>query len=117
MVRMDVTGKPRLLDQVRQAIRLRHYSPRTEEAYVGWVRRFILFHGKRHPNGMGEAEIGAFLSDLATRGRVAASTQNQALAAILFLYQQVLGRELDWLSGVIHAKRPERLPVVLSREE
>jgi integron integrase len=90
---------------------------RTEEAYVAWIRRFILFNGKRHPDGMGEPEIAAFLSNLATRGQVSASTQNQALAAILFLYKQVLARELDWLGGVVHAKRPERLPVVLSRDE
>ena len=88
-----------------------------EEAYVGWVRRFVLFHPKRHPDQMGEVEITAFLSHLATEGHVAASTQNQALAALLFLYQQVLGRQVEWLAGVVHAKRPERLPLVLSREE
>ena len=84
---------------------------------MGWIRRFILFNGKRHPDEMGESEITAFLSHLATHGQVSASTQNQALAAILFLYRQVLGRELDWLAGIVHAKRPERLPVVLSRDE
>jgi integron integrase len=92
-------------------------SPRTEDAYVAWIRRFILYHGKRHPNEMGEPEISSFLSHLATDQHVAASTQNQALAAILFLYQHVLERELDWLAGVVHAKRPDRLPVVLSRDE
>jgi integron integrase len=112
-----VAPAPRLLDRVRATAKTLHYSPRTEEAYVGWIRRFILFHDRRHPDGMGEAEITAFLSNLATVGQVAASTQNQALAAILFLYQRVLGRELDWMASVIHAKRPERLPIVLSREE
>jgi len=107
----------RLLDRVRVAVKARHYSPRTEDAYVGWIRRFILFHDKRHPEEMGEPEITAFLSDLATEGRVAASTQNQALAALLFLYQRVLGRNLEWLADVVHAKRPDRLPVVLSRDE
>jgi integron integrase len=86
-------------------------------AYVGWIRRFILFHGKRHPEEMGEVEMTAFLSHLATDGHLAASTQNQALAALLFLYQQVLRRDVDWLTGMVHAKRPERLPVVLSRDE
>jgi integron integrase len=108
---------PRLLDRVREALRARHYSPRTEKAYVAWIRRFILFHGKRHPDTMGEAEIGAFLSSLATHAKVSASTQNQALAALLFLYQQVLGRELEWLGNLVHAKRPAHVPVVLGCEE
>ena len=90
---------PRLLDQVRAAMRTRHLSPRTEEAYVGWIRRFIFFHGKRHPSLLGEPEITHFLSHLATHEHVSASTQNQALAALLFLYQRVLDRELDWLAG------------------
>jgi integron integrase len=98
-------------------MRTRHMSPRTEEAYVGWMRRFIVFHGKRHPNEMGESEVSGFLSYLATHQHVSASTQNQALAALLFLYEHVLKRELDWLTGVVHAKRPDRLPVVLSRDE
>ena len=85
--------KPRLLDQVRAAIRMRHYSHRTEEAYVGWIKRFILFHGKRHPAAMGKAEIEQFLTALAVKRRVAASTQNQALAGILFLYKEVLGAD------------------------
>jgi hypothetical protein len=85
----------RLLDRLRVALRTLHYSARTEKAYVGWVRRFILFHGKRHPETMRELEIGAFLSSLATETKVAASTQNQALAALLFLYQEVLGHELQ----------------------
>ena len=109
--------KPRLMDRLREAIRVRHYSLRTEEAYRQWVRRFILFHGKRHPESMGEPEVSAFLSHLAVDRNVAASTQNQALSAILFLYTHVFGRDLDWLEGVIRAKQPRRLPVVLSREE
>ena len=110
-------GKPRLLDRVREAIRVRHYSLRTEEVYLQWVRRYILFHGKRHPDDMGEAEVAAFLSYLAMERNVAAATQNQALSAILFLYTNVLGRDLDWLKDVARAKRPRRLPVVLSRDE
>ena len=82
---MNAVGKPRLLDQVRASIRLRHYSPRTEEAYVGWIRRFIIFRGKRHPAEMGEAEANAFLTDLAVARKVSASTQTQALCALLFL--------------------------------
>jgi len=108
---------PRLLDQVRERLRARHYSARTEKAYIGWIRRFILFHGKRHPETMAEAEIGAYLSSLASEAKVSASTQNQALAALLFLYQQVLGRELQWLGNLVHAKRPVHVPVVLGREE
>jgi integron integrase len=107
----------KLLDRVRAAVRMRHYSIRTEEAYAGWIRRFVLFHGKRHPDEMGEAEINAFISDLATRGRVASSTQTQALSALLFLYRQVLGRPVESLGDVVRARRPERLPVVLTREE
>lgn len=108
---------PRLLDRVREAIRIRHYSVRTEEAYLHWVRRYILFHGKRHPREMGKPEVEAFLTDLAVRCKVAASTQNQALNAIVFLYRHVLERDLDWLDGVQRARRPARLPVVLTREE
>ena len=108
---------PRLLDRVRHAIQVRHYSRRTEEAYLGWITRFILFHRKRHPAEMGEAEVTAFLTSLATERHVSASTQNQALSAILFLYQQVLERELDWLADVVRARRPQRLPVVLTRSE
>lgn len=108
---------PRLLDRVREAIRLRHYSRKTEKAYTGWIRRFILFHGKRHPSLMGEAEVTAFLSNLAADRGVSASTQNQALSAILFLYEHVLGMELEWLEGVVRAKVPPRLPVVLTRAE
>jgi integron integrase len=108
---------PRLLEQVRTRIRVKHYSLRTEEQYVGWIRRFILFHGKRHPAQMGAAEVEEFLSHLAVAGRGGASTQNQAKAALLFLYRQVLGQELPWLDGVTTAKTPARLPVVLTREE
>ena len=108
---------PRLLDRLRIALRTRHYSVRTEKAYVAWVRRFILFHGKRHPDVLAEPEIAAFLSSLADPGGVSASSQNQALAAILFLYGRFSGRELAWLGDLVHAKRPQRLPVVLTRDE
>lgn len=108
---------PRLLDRVRTALRVRHMSRRTETSYVAWIRRFILFHGKRHPDEMGPAEITAFLSDLATRRGVSASTQNQALAALLFLYRIVLDRDVPWLDDLVRAKRPTHLPTVLSREE
>jgi integron integrase len=108
---------PRLLDRVRAVLRSRHYSRRTEESYVAWIRRFIHFHGRQHPANLGEPEITGFLSALATDRHVSASTQNQALAALLFLYKQVLERQIDWLEGMVHAKRPERLPVVLTRGE
>jgi integron integrase len=107
----------RLLESVRRAARSRHYSPRTEHAYTEWVRRFVLFHGNRSPAEMGEPEVSRFLSCLATDGRVSASTQNQALSALLFLYQEVLRRDLDWLKDVVRAKRPVRLPVVLTPDE
>jgi integron integrase len=110
-------AKPKLLDQVRDAIRTRHYSYRTEEAYVHWIRRYILFHGKRHPAEMGAAEVSAFLSSLATASHVSASTQNQALAALLFLYREVLAQDFGWLNDVVRAKRTTRLPVVLTPEE
>lgn len=113
-----VTGRsPRLLDQVRGHLRLRHYSLRTEQAYVGWIRRFILANDKRHPRDMGQAEVEAFLTRLATMHHVSAGTQNQALAALLFLYREVLRVELAWMEGLIRAKRPRRIPVVLSQEE
>jgi integron integrase len=108
---------PRLLDRIRHAARLRHMSRRTEDAYVAWARRFILYHGKRHPQEMGKLEVVAFLSDLAVRGSVTASTQGQALAALLFLYRVVLGLELGGFDHLVRARRPQRLPVVLSREE
>ena len=110
-------NKPKLLDQVRDVIRRKHFSIRTEQAYVDWIRRFILFHDKRHPREMAEAEVTEFLTYLAREGRVAASTQNQALSALLFLYKQVLKQEIGWLEGVERAKTPARLPVVLTRDE
>jgi integrase len=108
---------PRLLDRVRATARIRHYSPRTEDAYVAWIRRYILFHGKRHPAEMSAPEVTRFLTSLAVNTKVAASTQNQALSALLFLYKVVLELDLPWLDGVVRARRPERLPVVLTREE
>lgn len=109
--------KPRLLDQVRETIRVRHYSPKTEDAYVGWIRRYILFHGKRHPSEMGADQVAQFLSHLALEAHVAASTQNQAFNALFFLYQQVLRIDLGEIAGAVRAKKPQRLPVVLTREE
>jgi integron integrase len=110
-------ARPKLLDQVRDAIRRRHYSYRTEETYVHWIKRFIYFHGKRHPGEMGEAEVTAFLNHLARERSVASSTQNQALAAVLFLYREVLERPLGWLEGLEWAKRPTRVPSVLTASE
>lgn len=112
-----MSRKPRLLDSLREEIRKRHYSYRTEKQYVSWVRHFILFHGKRHPNSMGGPEVESYLSYLATDRNVAAATQAQALAAILFLYKRVLNVPLPWLDTVTRARRPKRLPVVLTREE
>lgn len=114
---MEASKPPRLLDQVRERCRVKHYSLRTEQAYTHWIRRFILHHGKRHPRDMGAPEVEAFLTHLAVRENVAAATQNQALAAILFLYREVLAVELPWLDGVTRAKKPPRLPVVMTREE
>ena len=108
---------PRLLDQVRDALRRRHYSPRTEQSYVHWIKRFIFFSDKRHPRDMGAQEVTAFLSHLARDRDVAAATRNQALAALLFLYKDVLGQALPWLDQVERAKRPARLPTVLSVAE
>lgn len=107
----------KLLDQVRKAVRVRHYSIRTEEAYVRWVRRFVLFNGKQHPSCLGAPEIGAFLSHLATREKVAASTQNQALNALVFLYRRVLDLPFPELGSVVRAKKPVRLPTVFTRPE
>jgi len=107
----------RLLEQLRSRIRTRHYSRRTETAYVDWVRRFVLFHGRRHPRTMGEREIAAFLSHLANERHVSASTQNQALAALLFLFRHVLSAEVGFVRGIDRAKRPRRLPVVLNDTE
>jgi integron integrase len=109
--------RPKLLAQLRQALRLRHYSPRTEDAYVRWVRRYILFHGLRHPAELGESDLTRFVSSLAVDRHVSASTQNQALAALLFLYRDVLGQRVGWLDQVVHAKRSVPLPVVLTRQE
>lgn len=109
--------KPKLLDQVRQAIRTRHYSPRTEDTDVHWIKRFIFFHNKRHPAEMGEKEVARFLSSLASEQHVSASTQNQALNSILFLYRQVLRKDIGYVDGVIRAKKSRRLPVVLTKEE
>ena len=108
---------PRLLDQLRARCRVKHYSLRTERAYLYWSRRFILANSKRHPRELGALEVEAFLSHLATHDNVAASTQNQALSALLFLYRQVLRIDLPWMESVVRAKRPQRIPVVLSREE
>src|ERR1700741_1119398 len=108
---------PRLLARLRQALRLRHYSPRTEDAYVRWVRRYVLFHGLRHPAELGEADLTRFVSSLAVDHRGSASTQNHAPAALLFLYREVLGQRVGWLDHVVHAKRSVPLPVVLTREE
>ena len=112
----EATPKLRLLDRVRMAIRTRHYSPRTEKAYVSWIKRFIFFHDKRHPKTMGEAEISAFVSYLATVRKVSASTQCQALSALLFLYRNVLRRDLN-LMEITRSKRPEQMPLVLSYDE
>ncbi len=100
------SANPKLLDQVRQAIRTRHYSPKTEESYVHWIKRFIFFHNRRHPVEMSEKEIAQFLSSLASELHVSAATQNQALNAILFLYRDVLRKEIGYVDGVIRAKRP-----------
>ena len=114
---LSSSGKPKLLEQVKQAIRTRHYSDRTEKAYVHWIKRYIFFHNKRHPQEMTEAEIAQFLSSLATQGQVSASTQNQALNALLFLYHEVLSKKIGLIDGVVRAKRPQRLPVVLTKDE
>ena len=108
---------PKLLDRVREAIRTRHYSRRTEEAYVHWIRKYIVFHGKKRPASMGAVEVSAFLTWLAVERQVSASTQNQALSALLFLYKDVLAMAMGDVPPVVRARTPERLPVVLSREE
>jgi site-specific recombinase XerD len=109
--------KPKLMDRVRDKIRLLHYSKRTEEAYTHWILRFILFHGKRHPQKMAEQEIKQFLTHLAVKEQVAASTQNQALCALVFLYKHVLNIEIGDFSDFLWAKRPKRMPVVFTKEE
>lgn len=110
-------SKPEFLEEVRRALRMRHYSIRTEQTDLDWIRQFMVFHGKRHPNEMGEVEVGAFLTHLAADHHVAASTQNQALSALLFLYEQFLQRKLGFLDNVERAKRPAKLPVVLSKAD
>ena len=109
--------KARLLDQVREVLRVKHYALRTEEVYVLWIKRYIFFHQKRHPRDMGAAEVQAFLSDLAVTQKVSASTQNQALNALVFLYDQVLHLELGFMDNLVRARRTTRLPLVMSRDE
>jgi site-specific recombinase XerD len=111
------TNPPRLLDRVREVQRRKHYSLRTEEAYVGWIRRYILFHDKRHPEEMGAPEVEAFLTNLAVQHNVAASTQNQALSALLFLYAEVLQQPLAHPINAVRAKQPQHLPTVMTRQE
>ena len=110
-------GAPKLLDRVRQTMRTNRYSPRTESAYVDWIKRFIRFHGVRHPQEMGAEEVKAFLSHLATKMHVAASTQNQAFSALLFLYQEVLKQRLPWIDDIVRANRPKKVPVVFTQDE
>ena len=112
-----MTEPPRLLDQVRHAIRLRHYSYSTENAYISWIKRFILANNKRHPRDMGSSEVEAFLSSLAVHDKVSPSTQNQALSAILFLYRRVLKIELEWMDNIVRARRDRRIPVVFTQQE
>jgi len=114
---LPIEKKPKLLDEVREAIRTRHYSLKTEEAYVHWIKRFILFHNKRHPRDMREREINQFITHLAVKENVSASTQNQALCAIIFLYKQVLKIDIGDLGNVVWAKKPDRVPVVFTRSE
>lgn len=116
-MKASLTHSPRLLDQVRGKIRLKHYSIRTEQAYVDWIKRFVLHFDKRHPTEMGPREVEAFLTHLALHGKVAAATQNQAKSALLFLYREVLEQDLPWLQNVEQAKAPRRLPVVLTPTE
>jgi integron integrase len=113
----SAVSKPRLLDRVRWHLRVKHYSLRTEQSYIDWIRRFILFHQKRHPDEMSEKEVSAFLTHLAVDEHVAASTQNQALSALLFLYQQVLERKLGYLENIQRVKQPPKIPVVFTRAE
>jgi integron integrase len=110
-------AKPKLLDQVRHRLQVKHYSPRTEESYINWIKRYILFHGKKHPKDMGVQEIEAFLTHLAVEEKVAASTQNQAFSALLFLYREVLQIDLPETIDALHAQKPKRLPTVLTPEE
>ena len=114
---VDTAAKPKLLDRVRAAARVRHMALSTEKAYVHWMRRFILFHDTRHPTEMGKQEVGDFFTHLAVDGKVSSSTQNQALAALLFLYRVVLQQDFGWLEDVVRAKRPLRTPVVFTHQE
>jgi len=109
--------KPKLLDQVKITMRAAHYSKSTEESYVSWIKRFILFHNKRHPDDMGAEEIKAFINNLATNRHVSSSTQNQALSAILYLYKNVLRKEVGWIEDIKHSTRIKHLPVVFSKRE
>src|SRR5688572_1713605 len=109
--------KAKLLDQVREVLRVKHYALRTEEVYVLWIKRYIFFHQKRHPREMGAPEVQAFLSDLAVNQKVSASTQNQALNALVFLYHEVLHQPLEWMDQLVRAKRSRPLPVVMTRDE
>lgn len=111
------SSSPRIGDRARAAMRLRHFSPRTEKAYLHWMRRYYEFHGRRNPKELGAEHVTTFLSSLAKRDHVAASTQNQALAALLFLYREILGTDLPWLNDVVRARSPQRIPVVLTRDE
>jgi len=113
----DNSQQPKLLDQVVARLRVKHYSLRTEKTYVDWIKRYIFYHGKRHPKDMGAAEVESFLSHLAVARNVSASTQNQAKSALLFLYKEVLGLDLPWLDNVTQAKTPKRMPVVLTQSE
>ena len=117
VVRERVVRSPTLIAVVRESLRTRHYSRRTETAYIAWIRRYIAFHGRRHPRQMGAAEVTRFLTALAVEARDTASTRNQALSALLFLYRHVLGADLPWLDELVRARRPRRLPVVLSRQD
>jgi integron integrase len=110
-------SEPRLLDQVRTVLRARHYSRKTEKAYIRWIKRYVVYHGKKHPREMGAPEVTEFLSSLATQGHVSPSTQNQALSALIFLYREVLGIDLEWLDRVVRPRRSVRLPVVLTKAE
>jgi integron integrase len=114
---MPEATEPKLMDRMRGRIRVKHYSIRTERAYCDWVKRYIIFHGKRHPKELGAQDVESFLTNLAVNGKVSASTQNQAKSAILFLYKEVLGAELPWLENVTRAKTPRRIPVVLTHDE
>ncbi len=117
LVALPTKAKPKLLEQVRQLMRVRHYSIRTEESYLGWMRRYILFHQKQHPKDLGEAEIAQFLTHLAVERRVAAATQNQALNALLFLYNEFLHKDIGFVADAVRVRRPPKLPVVLSPAE